>query len=102
MRALAASGKIAPSRGTLLDTVPRRSVRRLKTELLGTLLPWHKPDHLAEPGAPIVDAEHIDGLTAHAAGGAGLVVVVKATSAGKCPSDSGQYHTNESEADCRS
>lgn len=49
MESLAAAGKIAPTHGTILDTVPRRSVRQLRNELLGTLLPWHKPDHLAHP-----------------------------------------------------
>lgn len=46
---LAAEGKIAPLKGTVLDTVPRAERRRLGRELVGTLLPWHAPDHLDQP-----------------------------------------------------
>jgi predicted metal-dependent hydrolase len=46
---LAAEGRIAPLRGTVLDPVPRAKRWRLGRELFGTLLPWHRPDHLDQP-----------------------------------------------------
>lgn len=48
-RALALKGRIVSAEGTAFDAVAPRNVRRLQAELLGTLLPWHRPDDLEEP-----------------------------------------------------
>jgi predicted metal-dependent hydrolase len=46
---LAAEGRIASSRESPIARTPLRDRRRLGAELVGTLAPWHRPDHLKEP-----------------------------------------------------
>ena len=48
-RRLAAEGKIESSDKSVLDGTTWRSRWQLYAELLGTLLPWHKPDRLKQP-----------------------------------------------------
>jgi len=48
-RRMADEGKIAMPDEHDLDCVPARSWRRLRWDLLGTLLPWHNPSYLREP-----------------------------------------------------
>lgn len=48
-RRLAENGRIERTSESPLAGAPRANVRRLQRELLGTLLPWHRPDDLEEP-----------------------------------------------------
>jgi len=48
-RKMAEEGRLAATDKSVMAGIPERNVRRLYSELLGTLLPWHKPDHLREP-----------------------------------------------------
>ncbi len=48
-RKMADEGKIARADTSPLAGLPPRNVRRLRAELIGTLLPWHRPDDLKEP-----------------------------------------------------
>lgn len=48
-RRMAEEGKIAAPGKKDLSCVPARNWRRLRRELIGTLMPWHNPDHLKEP-----------------------------------------------------
>jgi len=47
---LAAEGRITACHETIFSQVPRAERWRLGRELLGTLSPWHQPDHLDQPG----------------------------------------------------